>query len=791
MSNDLRQALRMVYRNPGFSSVAILTLALGIGANTALFSVADAVLLRPLPYADPDRIVAVDGAPYRFGPMITGMVREVEQSPAFHGIGLYAPGAVNIGGEPRAERVRAAAVSHGFFPALGASPMTGRVFTADDVNADRYVAVLGHALWRRRFGGQPLTDRTTILVNGRAYAVLGVMPPRYDFPGRAEIWIPAGADLQITGAAFAPQTIARLAPGITLDHARAEIQRINDLRARRRGETDESTVTVAPFRDRLVGGVRPLILTVSAAVLLVLLVACINTANLLLARVSAREREMSVRRALGASRGRLIRHLLVESAVLSALAGLVALPAAMWTLDGIRVLVPPTFHGSGEIAIDGRAFAATGTLSILATILFGLAPAVSLRASSVDALRGSSSTVVPFWRRFRSALVVAELAIALVLLSGAATIVRTVSSLMRVDLGARGDRALAMELTLPAARYPGLPEMAAFHDALHPRLRALPGVEAAAAGSTVPGSRETGIGVPIEVEGRPAPDASARFASYVTVTPEYFRALGIDVIAGRPFAATDSAGAPPVVMISESAARAVGLDPRSAIGLRARPPFSRSPSDWATIVGVVRDVRFRGPERAAGSQLYAPLAQRGAWGTTFVVLKATGPARLAPALREAVRAIDPDLPPYNIRTFDEIRGTYIADRRFAMALMSGFAALAAALAAIGLYGVISYLVQLRTREIGIRMALGATPRAIGRQMLRAGVLHAGGGLVAGTAAAAAFSRVLISRVPGIQPVDLGTLAIVGLVMTAMALCTTWIPARRATRIDPVEALRIE
>jgi predicted permease len=794
VTNDIRFALRTLIRNPTFGIVAVLTLALGIGANAALFSVADAVLLKPLPYPEPDRIVEIEGAPFRFTAAGMTVAPAMTASTAFAGVGLWAIGGLNLAGEPGAERVRAAAVTPGFFAALGSHPAIGRTFTDADLAANPRVAVISDALWRRRFGADPAIGEKPVLLNGSPYVVFGVMPARFSFPGDSDAWIPSGADRQITGSAFAPTIIARLAPGVTAVQARDEVVRINQAASRGRGDASDDEVTVQPLRETVVAAARPLVLIVWAAVVLVLLVACINTANLLLARVTAREREIAIRRALGASRARVVRQLLTESAILSALAGLVAAPAAWWTLHGVRAVLPADMHGAADVAFDVRALAATAALCVAATALFALAPALSARgAAGVDVLRAAASTTNSrLWRRFRSGLVVAEIGIALLLLAGAATIVRTVSALMRTDLGAHGERALLMQLTLPRAKYAERTDVTRFYDLLDERVRAVPGVEAVGASTMTPGSREVGIGIGIAVEGADAPAAGNSTTDYLSATPQYFGALGIDVVAGRTFEPADRDGAPPVVVVSEAFGRAVGLEPAAALGRRVNVNPRRTPAAWATIVGVVRGVRMRGPDSRLRPQIYLPYAQQPSFGTMYVAVRAAGnPRTVAPAIRAAVADVDPDMPPYNLRTFDEVRAGYIADRRFAMALMIIFGGLAAVLAAIGLYGVIAYLVQLRSREIGIRMALGATPASVGGQVLRGGLLHAALGIAVGAALAAAASRFAISRIPGLQRIDATTLVTLAVVMVAFAAVTTWIPARRATRIDPIRTLRMD
>jgi putative ABC transport system permease protein len=791
MLNDLRFAIRSLRRNPAFAAVAILTLALGIGANTALFSVADAVLLKPLPYPQPERIVRIEGAPFGFTK--TGMTTAgvMEESRVFTGVGMYADGGLNVGKETGAERVRAAAVSAGFFEAMGTQPIIGRPFIREEATDNARVAVIGYGLWRRYLGASRSLDRG-IQLNGQTYTIVGVMPPRYRFPQDAEVWIPPGVDHQITGSAFAPSTIARLAPGVTPAQAAAEVERIND--ARRKGaprDPRELAVVVTLLEEELVGTIRPLFAVIAAAVLLVLLVACMNTANLMLARVSARDREMAVRRAIGASGGQLVRYVLCESAVIALLAGLVAVPAAFWTLGALRVLLPASLHGVQDIAIDGRAALATAALCGIATLFFGVAPALSARRrQAIDALRTGTTTASPFWRRFRGGLVAAELASAVVLLAGAAMIVQTVSSLLAVDLGARGERVLTFQLTPPRTHYPTAREASVLFGRLQAEL--LNGdVEAVAASSVMPGTTETGIGTRVSVEGLPRPEGDDRTASYIKASPDYFRALGIDVVAGRAFTETDRRDAPLVAIVNERIAAALGLSPGEILGRRIDVGLGSKPA-MATIVGVVRPVRLRGPERGAYAQMYVPYDQSGVFGTMYIAVQSRGDARdLAAAVRAGVQRVDPGLPPYNVRTFDEIRTAYIADRRFAMAVMTAFASLATALAAIGLYGVMGYLVQLRFREIGIRVALGATPGRVLRGTMKGGLSYAVLGILVGAASAGALSRLFISKVPGLEPVELSTLALIASVMLTIATATIWVPARRAARIDPVEALRTE
>ena len=789
---DTRYALRSLLRRPAFTLVAVITLALGIGANTALFSIADAVLLKPLPYPEPDRIVEIDGAPVRW----SGRMRPVVGpgmlgSPAFSHVGLYAVGGLNAGYPPHVQRVRAAAVAGRFFGVLGAEPAVGRVFTDEELTAAAPVVVISDSLWVNHYGRDPNVGGRTLLLNGRPYTVVGVMPQRVGFPGRADVWIPAGTDGQLTGMAFAPTTIARMAPGLSLLQARDEVERILDAgRGGRPKDPRELPVEVTSLREELVGAIRPLLLVVSAAVLLVLLVACLNTANLLLARVSSREREMAVRRALGASAGRLARYLFCESAVLAGMAGIVAVPAAYWTLAALQHLLPASMYGIEEVAIDGRAVAVTAGVCLVSTLVFGLAPMLSVRRRpATEILRGTTTTAGPFWRRFRGALVAVEVAVAVVLLAGALTIVRTVGTLLAVDMGATGERALTLQLTLPRAQYKETVSAAAFFERLRAELQRLP-VEAAGAASTLPGSTEIGVALSVRVEGLP-PLQQRTSAAYVSATGEFFDAIGLPLVAGRTFALQDTAGAPAVAVVSEGVPQAYGLSPAAILGRSISVSLGEKPV-FATIVGVVRDVRLRGPERPAGRAIYVPYAQSSLFGTMYVVAKGRhDDVDLAGPVRAAIAAVDPGLPAYNVRTFDEIRASYLADRRFAMAVMLAFAALTTLLAGVGLYGVMSYLVQLRAREIGIRVALGASRRRVLRDTLSGGLRYAVPGVLAGAALAAGLSRLFISRVPGLQQVDPALLALTAVGMLIAAGAATWLPARRASRIDPIDALRAE
>ena len=793
---DVRFGCRTLLRRPGFALAAMTTLALGIGANTAVFSVVDAVLLRPLPYPAPERVVQITGpggqAFIQFGPVLNVAPRELRDNSSFAAIGLYVAGAANLGGDP-AIRIPGAAVSPSFFRALGVTPLMGHTFTdADIVTSDRLV-VISHRIWRDRLSSDPQAVGRTLTIDGSPFTVTGVMPAEVSFPAASQLWISTNAPTELMGTIPAPRLIARLADGVTHEHARAEIVRVSGYK-----EPRASRIRVVPLRESLIGAVRPVAVVIWIASALVLLIACINAANLLLARVSSREREFAVRRALGASRAQLVRQVLIESLVLSTAAAVVAVPAAIWTVEAARVLLPAQLHGVPEIAINGRALALTGGAAVLTALLFGIGPCLSIQASRGEVLRAQAAgSVAPFWRRFRSVLLVAEVAITMLLLAGATTLVANVRSIMRVDTGARGDRALAIELTLAGDRYSTPALRASFFARLRESVGSLPGVEAAGVSNMLPGrAPQMLLGRPMVLDGQTPLPKDAEMAARLVASPGYFEAAGVDLLAGRHFSEHDRPGSPPVVIVSEGYARAVGVAPGTLIGMRAGGAGTtrdNKPLPPEEIVGVVRDVRLRGPEDSFDEVVYSPLAVApGNSGSAYLVVKAAGdPRELTPAIREIVRGIDPDLPLFNIHTFEQLREALLGERRFAMMTMVAFAGLAFLLSAIGLYGVINYLVQLRTREIGIRLAIGATRSRICREVLMNGALHGVTGVAAGLAVTAGVSSLVASKVRGMERMDPALLAGLAVLVIAVSAAATWIPAWRATRIDPAVTLRAE
>jgi putative ABC transport system permease protein len=790
--SDLLHALRALWRSPAFTLITVLILALGIGANTAIFSVVDAALLKPMPIPNPDRVVRISGSHPQSFVWFNGRGFEVwpefMRTSSLDAVGAYVMGELSLAGY-RGGRLRAAAVTPEVFDVLKVAPQIGRTFTNEDVaSGSRHLALLSHELWQTHFNSATDILGSQIVLNRETFVVLGVMPRGFEMPLAAAVWVPSGSGSGVAGPGPTfPIVVARMAYGVTPRQALDEIRKAVELHAKRRYPTGVSP-QVTPLRDTLVGEMRGIILLVTAGALIVLLVASSNIASLLLTRVSARQREFAVRRALGASERDIARQILTETLLLSTMAFAATIPIALWTLDAIRAWVPIRMYGAGDIALDGRAVAASAVFSLLTAMLFSAAPMWSARGRSApDALRGASAaTADAGWKRFRGGLAVAEIAFALVLLAGAVTIVRTVASLMAADLGVRAEQVLVVGVDWPndeAQAERRLPFLQRYEAAF----RALPGVQSVGITTGVPGAAQQRGYAELIFDGLPVPEKAGYLGSHVMASPEYLSIMGIDVLAGRAFTPRDHFFAPKVAVISESFALRYGLRPEEAVGRRAVLDHR-----WVDIVGVVRDVRTGGPAGSLDATAYVPFAQRQAGGPLQFVVKTHGnPAQLIAAARAAGMRIDPSVPLYDIRTFDQIREAHVRDRRFVMTMLSWFGGLAFVLAVLGLYAVVSYLVHLRTREIGIRMAMGATTRAVRMSVLASGVGLCLAGVVLGSVFAIGVSQLLSSRLRDFGELDLVTLSIVSVTFLAFAGLAAWLPARRATLIDPVKALRFD
>ena len=801
---DVRYGARTLRRTPGFTIAALLTLALGIGANAAIFSIVNAVLLRPLPYPAPGRIVVIgerdpQGRPGTLGYLTFQDYRDRASTfESMAAVRSWTPTMV-VGGE--AERLDALRTSWNFFDVLGVSPALGATFTATEDRPNQWrVVVLSDRLWRRRFGADPSVVGRTVTMNDETYRIAGVMPASFEplvstaFYQPAEMWAPLGYDATLSYACRTCQhlrAVGRVRSGVTTEQARAELSGIRrQLAAAYPTEYDAGDVAVLPLQGFITGPVRRLLLVLLAAVAFVLLIACANVANLLLARSTARAREMAVRSALGAGRRRLVRQLLTESLMLSFAGSILGVGLAAATLQVVARIAPVSIPRLAHATIDGTVLAFAVGLALLTGVLFGILPALkTARHGLQSTLALDSRTNVGGGGRARRLLVVADLALALVLLSGAALMLRSVGRLMVVDPGFNADRVLTLNFSLVGRAYREDPAVVNFIERVVRDVAALPGVEGAAAAGQIPlgGNRDT-WGFHIEGRTSSNPEEDPAVERY-SVTPDYFRVLGIPLKRGRLITEADRTGGLPVIVIGETTARRLwpGQDP---LGQRVRIGGNEGP--WRTVIGIAGDVRHSDLTSAPALQMYLPQTQFTDSFLVLTVLTANAdPATVTPHLRDVFRRIDPTVPIYGVAPMSELVARAVAERRFVMQLLGVFAFVALLLAAVGLYGVVAYTVAQRTRELGVRVALGATPADILRLVLGSGAATVATGLAAGVAAALVMNRflgTLLFSVRATDPVALGTAAIT---LALVAAAAHLVPARRALGIDPVTALRQE
>ena len=803
LRQDVRYGLRTFGRAPGFAAAAIVTLALGIGANTAIFTVVDAVLLRPLPYADPDRLVAIgdrnaEGAPTNVDFTTVSDWRARSRSvERFALMRSWQPTLVTAG---EAERLPAVRVSWDYFSLLGVRPALGRDFSAEDDRPDHWrVVLLSDALWRRRFGADPSVVDRTVVMNDRPYRIIGVMPRGFEpldaarYYAPAELWAPIGYDLSTRDACRGCQHLrafGRLKPGVTIADATAEMNTVREgIRREHPDKYDAGSIAVMPLAEAITGNVRPALLVLLGAVAFVLLIACANVANLLIARAMSRRRELVLRAVLGAGRARIVRQLLTESAMLSAAGAMAGIAVAGFAIRGLSAFAPVSLPRIDQAAVDGRVLLFTAAIAIATSIVFGLVPAwrganVGLqRTLSMDS-RGS----VGGSSRARAALVVFDLAVALVLLAGAGVMLRTVAALGRANPGFQADRVLTLQFSLVGQAYAEDPAVVAFQTRFLERAHALPGVEGAALAGQIPfGGNGDCWGFHVRTRMKPNPVDDPCVERY-GATPDYLRVMNIPLRAGRFFDATDTTGAPPVIVISESTARAVwGNDDPLGSAVRIG---SADRGDWRTVIGVVADVHHDDLTAVPSPAMYTPQTQVTDSFLVAVVKSASSdPGALAGPLRAILRQLDPAVPVYDVASMASLLAKSAAQRLFVMRLLAAFAAAAVLLAAIGLYGVVSYGVAQRTREVGVRVALGARPADVLRLVLAHGATLIAIGIIGGVVAACVATRYLGALVFGVSPIDSVAFASAAAVLTTVALAAHWIPIRRALRIDPAIALR--
>ncbi|MFL6198004.1 MAG: ABC transporter permease [Thermoanaerobaculia bacterium] len=815
LMQDLRYAVRLLLRTPGFTLLAALTLALGIGANAAIFSVIDAVLLAPLPYRAPERLTIVYSqfptmSFNRFWTSAPEFLELRQKSRSFEELGAWTAGAANITGGDQPVRVKVARVSAGLFTVLGVQPELGRAFTArEDLPKTEPMVVLSHELWQRAFGADRGVLGKRVQVDGIDRTVLGVMPPGFDVgEERVEAWVPLALDPANPGgrASHYLYLVGRLKPGVSLGQARSELAGLverwhDELPDTHVPSPEDHPLVIQPLLDDLVGSVRPKMWLLMGAVGLVLLIACANVANLLLARAEARQKEIAVRTALGAQRGRLLRQFLTESVALSLLGGALGLLLAVWGVRAIVATNPESLPRVREIAVDGRVLLFTLGVSLLTGVLFGLAPALHARASVMfSSLKegGQRATAGAGRQLLRRGLVIAEVALAATLVIVGGLLIRSFWLLQQVDPGFDASNVLTFQIALPDARYPEEQQVVAFYQRLVDRLRVLPGVETAAAAWGLPPKRQL-LANDTELEGVPEPpNGPAHNVDYWQfVTHDYLRTLKIPIVKGRGFLPTDAAGTPGVVLVNETTAKHFwpGKDP---LGRRLRasaPPDVQPP--WLTVVGVVKDVKQAGLEAETGTEVYflqpqMPETLGGASDDMYLLVRTAGdPLSLVSQARREVRALDPGLPLADVRSLEQVVFESVAQPRFITSLALLFAAVALALAAVGTYGVLSYSVEQRTQEIGVRMALGAQARQVLGMVLAQGVGLVAIGLVLGVVLALALQRILSGMLFGVAPTDPTIFASVVVVLAAVSLLACYLPARRATRISPLVALRYE
>jgi len=826
---DVRYGLRMLVKKPTFTIVAVLTLALGVGANTAIFSIVNAVLLRSLPFRAPDRLVSIyfnnPGVGLRG---VRFSVPELDdlrtQTDVFEDVSVIVSGPTNLTGAKQPEHLEMVEVSPNYFSMLGATPELGRLFGHQDFALGfAPVVVISDALWRRSYGADPGVLGRSLRLDNDLYTIVGVLSPGFRHPGptipAVEVWITCGFSgdpfpAPARGLRILPGAIGRIKPGLTLAQAQA---RLDALTANLRREFANDyppqakwTIEIVPLQQSLVGKVRPMLVVLMAAVILIVFVVSLNIGSLLLARASGRQQEMAVRAAMGASGGRMIRQMLTESLLLAFIGGIAGLTTAAIVLKAVLRFVPANLPRLGEVNIDWRVLGFALLISLATGLLFGLAPAIqSSKAGLAGTMREGSrgSGYGAKAGRMRDALMVSQLAFAVVLMIGAGLLLETLRDLLRQNPGFNPSQVVTANIYLPNPNNPQLDsygtfaQQIPFNRELLRRANAIPGVELAAITSNLPAADtinndSAAYGATnhnsLAIEDRPTESSGDLSAEIIRISPDYFRVIQTPLVEGRFFTEADENGKLPVVIIDEATARCYWWPDHDPVGrrLRIRLRFGRNPVNlWSTVVGVVKDIKHDGLDVDGVPHIYVPLNQFVGRSLSLALRTSLPTSTLEPQIRGAIQGVDPGLPVFGVTSMDKVLDASLASRRFSANLVAGFAGGALLLASIGIYGLLAYMVSQRSREIGIRMALGARRDDILRMLLRKGVALAGVGIVAGLVLSAATASMMASLLYGVRPHDPAVFLIVPLLLLAVAALASYLPARRATKVNPMIALR--
>jgi putative ABC transport system permease protein len=805
---DVRFSLRQMAKRPAFTLVVVLTLALGIGANAAIFSVLDAVLLRPLPYDHPEKLVKV-------WTRFTGIGQPNDQNwvsaPEFHDfltlnhsfeeLAVIDTGSFNLGAKGSPQRVVGSAISPNLFPMLGAQPALGRNFLPEEAQPGREKEViLSYGLWQRVYGGNPGVIGTTLRIDGVPMTIVGVMPRGFAYPDESEIWGPRAFTpdelSENSRGSHGLEVLGRIKPGLSLAQVQEDMDRVAKTMIEQHRnypyEKYDFGIILHPLLEETVGDVRTSLWVLMAAVGLVLLIACANVANLLLVRASERQQEMGVRLALGASGWRLARQLLTESVLLALIGGAAGLALTPLALRGLVAIASKTLPRTVSTSIDARALVVMLAVAVATGILFGLAPAIqAMRNRNLAALKSARTTEGSQSKRLRRVLIMGETALSLILLAGAGLLMRSFERILKVDPGFQPDNVLTMHISLSDAQYSKPEQVRGFYNTLLSRIQQLPGVRSAGATSLIPlGGQNSSGTIVVDSQSVPKEDTQPE-ADQRAVTADYFKAMGISLVRGRYFDNRDSDTAPLVAIVDESLAQ-IYWPNQDPIGKRIHRGTVPSPnSPWCTVVGVVRHVHNRTLEARSRIETYFPEDQVAYSSMTLAVLTSGNPMSFAPTIQREVTSMDPDLPVYRVRTMTEIMGESVARRRLALILLAVFAGLALLLASVGIYGVTSYVVAQSQQEIGLRMALGADRSQVLGLMMGKGMGTIVAGLIIGLVAALFMTRLINGMLFEVRPADPLALGGAAVLLLAVALLAIFIPARRATRVNPMVALRYE